>query len=732
MRLRIALGALATASLCAIAVGHGDKGGGVPTPSGLSGFSSENVRLLGRISLQEFGSTQGNDCWGYVSPSGREYALMGLYAKTSVVEITDPTNPTVVGEIAHPGSIWSDMKVYGSYAYVVTDAVGSGLQVINLSDVDNGNVTLQATVSQQGFAYAHNVAVNEDSGFVYTLGSNAPSDGLVAWDVSNPASPTIAGTYSTGGYVHDAHVLTMTSGPWAGQEIAFLFIENRGIDIVNVTNKSSMQRLATRNYTGVQYSHQGWFDASTNLLYQNDELDEGATVGTTTTRVWDCSDLTNPVLVNTFTTGLPAVDHNNYSHEGFLYQANYRSGLRIFDLRTNPTDPTEVGWFDTFSASDSAQFNGAWSVYPYFPSGNAIISDLEGGLFVVDPSWARLGGPPLLFDFPGGLPAQTPATGAVVQVEITGQNGGFVASGTPTLSYLDGTGAQVDVALAPLGGDLWEAALPAAACGDTLVYWFSAESPVGGAVSSPINAPFDTYSASVGPDPTLAFADTFEANEGWSAGAAGDTATSGLWVRADPVGTIAQPELDSDDPGALCFVTGNASPGAGDGANDVDNGITTLVSPTLNAVGATTARVRCKVWWSNDLGGNPGEDSMLVEVSNDNGATWLPLAQIQVATNAWVEQVWSLGDVVALTSQMRVRFIARDLGLGSLVEAGVDDFRFELQTCGEPADLNGDGFVDGADLGLLLGEWGGPGAGDLNGDGTVDGADLGVLLGAWG
>mgnify|MGYP001256786093 CR=1 FL=1 len=48
-------------------------------------------------------------------------------------------------------------------------------------------------------------------------------------------------------------------------------------------------------------------------------------------------------------------------------------------------------------------------------------------------------------------------------------------------------------------------------------------------------------------------------------------------------------------------------------------------------------------------------------------------------------------------------------------------------------DLNGDGTVDGADLGLLLGAWGSASCGaDLNGDGTVNGADLGLLLGAWG
>jgi hypothetical protein len=49
-----------------------------------------------------------------------------------------------------------------------------------------------------------------------------------------------------------------------------------------------------------------------------------------------------------------------------------------------------------------------------------------------------------------------------------------------------------------------------------------------------------------------------------------------------------------------------------------------------------------------------------------------------------------------------------------------------------PADLNGDGVVNGADLGILLGGWNQPGVTDLNGDGVTNGADLGVLLGSWG
>ena len=49
-----------------------------------------------------------------------------------------------------------------------------------------------------------------------------------------------------------------------------------------------------------------------------------------------------------------------------------------------------------------------------------------------------------------------------------------------------------------------------------------------------------------------------------------------------------------------------------------------------------------------------------------------------------------------------------------------------------PADLNVDGEVSGADLGLLLSNWAQPGPADLDGDGTTGGSDLGLMLAAWG
>ena len=228
--------------------------------------------------------------------------------------------------------------------------------------------------------------------------------------------------------------------------------------------------------------------------------------------------------------------------------------------------------------------------------------------------------------------------------------------------------------------------------------------------------------------------ETFEgAAAGWTVGAAGDNATAGLWTLVDPVATAAQPEDDrTPAPGARCFVTGQGAVGGALGAADVDGGTTTLVSPGLDGsdLGATLSYWR---WYSTDRGSAPNADSMPVEWSRD-GVAWAVLEEVSENANAWVERRWALSSFLPSPGPFRVRFRARDLGTGSIVEAGVDDVRIERVGCAyAPGDLDRDGRVNGADLGMLLSAWGpaNGSAADINGDGSVNGSDLGVLLSGW-
>ena len=327
----------------------------------------------------------GNDCWGYVSASGREYALVGNRDRTKFVEITDPNNIVLVDEFLHNSSLWSDIRTYGNFAYVVTEA-GGGIQIFDLSDIDSGNITLVRTMNSP--SSSHNVVVNTDSGFMYMAGG-------AIFDLSDPGNPV---RVASGSGWHDAQVVTYTSGQYAGREIMFAFKPGAGMDIIDVTDKSSLFRISLSVYPGLSITHQGWTE-DMQYMYVDDESSPTRTI------VFDISDLSNPVHVNTFTNGLGSTNHNLFVKDGFIFEANYTSGLRVFDA-CDPVNPVEVGFYDTFPASNSSGFSGAWGVYPFFPSGVCIINNISGDFYVVDPSEAVSkpcrGGCPCACDFDTG------------------------------------------------------------------------------------------------------------------------------------------------------------------------------------------------------------------------------------------------------------------------------------------------------------------------------------------
>ena len=342
-----------------------------PAQRNALGSISEGVVLRSAIPLSGLGNAiSGSDCWGYVSPSGREYALVTVYDGMFVYEITDPGAPQEVGFIAGPNSDWHDVKVYQDHRYVVSEG-GQGIQVVSLANVDSGSVSLVNTVTTGGTTATHNVAIDEDSGFLYRCGGG--NNGLRIYDLSNPASPAYVGQWDTR-YVHDAQIVTYDSGPWAGRQIAFCCSGfnggnvDTGLDILDVTNKSNIQVLSNLVYPSGRYSHQCWIDEERKYVYLNDELDEGNNAPFTKTFVFNVEDLQNPFLASTFENGNTAIGHNLYIKGNLLYEANYTSGMRVFDLGQNPLDPPEIAYYDTIPSTDAASFNGLWSIFRTSPA----------------------------------------------------------------------------------------------------------------------------------------------------------------------------------------------------------------------------------------------------------------------------------------------------------------------------------------------------------------------------
>ena len=347
--------------------------------------------------------------WGWTdSTTKQEWAIIGRADGTTFVDITAPSRPITVADLpltegARP-SFWREIKVYKDHAYIVSDGSGPhGVQIFDLTRLrtmkpqPNGlpqKVTADAIY--RNVASVHNIVINEDSGFMYPVGSNGGGNtcggGLHMVDIREPKSPKFVGCHSdtsTGmaktGYSHDAVCVTY-KGPdkrYKGREICIGSNET-AISIADVTDKVNTKTLSRSTYPNVAYTHQGWFDESQRYFYVNDEGDEiVGSVKKTRTLIWDLEDLENPRFAKEHLGVESATDHNLFIKGTLMYQANYRSGLRVLSI-SDPLNPKEVAYFDTAPYHPNTPgFNGAWSVYPFFKSGTIIVSSMEQGLFIV-------------------------------------------------------------------------------------------------------------------------------------------------------------------------------------------------------------------------------------------------------------------------------------------------------------------------------------------------------------
>ena len=345
----------------------------------------------------------GADIWGWTdSSTGRDYALMGRSNGTAFIDVTDGSDPIYLGQLpSSTGSaLWRDIKVYNDRAYIVSDGNGPhGIQIFDLTNLRNVTTpqVFSAPVSTRGnLRNAHNIVINEDSGFGYVVGSNLANGGLHIINLNNNiTNPRIAGSFSSDGYTHDAQVVTY-NGPdsaYVGREIAFAANEDT-ITVVDVTNKGNPTQLSRNGYPGDVYTHQGWLTEDHRYFLFNDELDEcdpfflqnfNACIvdRPARTHVMDVSDLNNPTYIGFHEHSEESIDHNLYVKGNYVLAANYTSGLRVLELTDLANaELTEVGFLDTFPGTSNSGFNGAWSVYPYFDNGKVIVSDLANGLFV--------------------------------------------------------------------------------------------------------------------------------------------------------------------------------------------------------------------------------------------------------------------------------------------------------------------------------------------------------------
>ena len=355
-------------------------------------YPCNNYDLMSHIPIDILGGAgaEGNDSWGWTDPDTRkEYALIGTTTSAAFVDISNPSDPKYLGRLptATQTSLWRDIKVYNNYAFIVSEAPGHGMQVFDLTRLRSVVTpqTFNADANYNQFGSAHNIVINEESGFAYIVGSDTFSGGPHFVNIQNPLTPVAAGGYSEDAYSHDAQVITY-NGPdsdYSGREILIGSNEDEVV-IVDVTDKNAPVQISTIGYSNIGYAHQGWFTEDMRYFLLGDEVDELSFGGNTRTVVFDFEDLDNPSFKMNYFGPTSAIDHNGYVKGNSFYMANYSAGIRVLDISNISNEfINEIGFFDTYPPNDTTNFNGAWNVYPYFDSGNIIISDIEGGLFVI-------------------------------------------------------------------------------------------------------------------------------------------------------------------------------------------------------------------------------------------------------------------------------------------------------------------------------------------------------------
>jgi|GEM_PF-143530 len=666
--------------------------------------ATQNISLVGNLTY----SQDASDIWGYVDNNGTEYALVGIRNGLSIVSLSNPANPTELFFIPGANTFWRDIKTHEAYAYVTNEG-GNGLLIVDLTNLP-ASINYKDTLIG-GLNTAHNIYI--DNGTAYVVGADVGNGGIMMLDLSDPWYPEIEGSY-TQAYVHDVYVRN---------NLAYSAEINNGrLRILDITNKTNPQVIGSRTYAN-PLTHNAWLSDDSQTCFTTDELSQAYVYA------WDVSDPANIQERDRFRSSQSqggAVPHNVHVLNDYLIISYYKDGIVIVDA-AEPSSMVEVGYYDTAPTLAGGGTDGCWGAYPFLPSGLILASDINNGLFVLQPNYQRacyLQG--TITDSVTGQtisgvnvtiqgPNLTEITGATGEYSLGTANGGaytvtYAISGytskTISTTLTNGTLVTQNVALAPIANSSLtitvldgQTGLPlknAQISATAQTAFFSYTTDLNGQVNDP-NFPSEPATFIVGlwgyqpieiqrsisPSNNNVliylqpgYYDDFLFNLGWSTSA---NATTGYWVKSAPIGTdfngnpINPDEDITTDRGTHAYITGNS--GGAAGSDDIDNGSVVLTSPTIDLSSYSDPIITYARWFANDGGnGSPLDDDMIVELSN--GSTIVTVNTISGPNeNEWKMDTIIVSEYLAPSNNMFLRFTATDRGVGHLVEGGVDLFQ---------------------------------------------------------
>ncbi|HYG50065.1 MAG TPA: choice-of-anchor B family protein [Flavobacteriales bacterium] len=681
-----------------------------------------NITQLGYLDYQALHSTGLSNLWGYVDEFGNEYAIVGAQNGISIVDVTNPATPTEVFYYPGSNSIWREVKTYNNYAYITTEA-SDGMVIINLNPlpgtITTGDVSIFNGPASDPWISEHSLFIDEATGVMFVHGTDRGNGGAILYDLnSSPTNPNEIGDFDDY-YVHDSYS--------RGDTLYACHINNGFVSFTDVSTPSSISYMAANQNTPMNFSHNCWLSDDGKYLFTTDEV-SGAWIG-----AYDISDFTDIKEVdrirNSETSG--SIPHNTYWLNNYIVTSYYRDGVTIHDV-TDPSNMIQVGNFDTTPLSGDG-FNGAWGVYPFLPSGNLLVSDIELGLFILGPTYVRacyldgnvkdattlanLNGVHVELlttaDFDDSDLAGNYSTGHGIPgtYDVVYSKPGYY-NDTVTVTLVSATTVTQNVLLQPLptfsysGNVISSAGSSPVAGAQVLVengtYSYTATTDASGNfVINPfaIDTTNDVFEVTIGMwgyetycqtgviidgtngplnitlDP--GYYDDFTLDFGWTEAA---TSSTGVWVRREPFGTmsgsfLANPEVDvTGDCSNKCFVTGNEN-NTSVGADDVDAGSVTLISPTFSTTGMTDPYVSFYLWYRNTGGFGSPNDTITISIYDGTLKVGEKVHINNLAEHNWIPRSFQLSDYTSATTGLHIEIKAQDYNPGHIVEAGVDLFR---------------------------------------------------------
>lgn len=688
-----------------------------------------NVSFVGDLSYSE----ELSDIWGYAAPDGTEYALVGVFDGTSIVSLADPANPTEVGFIPGANSKWRDIKTFGDFAFVTTDVGTDGLLVIDMTNLPTSfdSYYWKPQLPNLGtLSRCHNLYIDED-GWMYLAGCNINNGAVMIFDVFTDSYNPVFVNNVQGSYAHDV---------FTKENIMYSSNLTNGLRIYDVTDKTNLQLEGVQT-TPFNFTHNAWATDDNNFVFTTDELAD-APVGS-----YDVSNLNDIKEMDQFrpttTLGAGVIPHNAHVWGNFVIVSYYSDGCIILDA-THPDNLIEVGNFDTFIPFNTG-FNGAWGAYPYLPSGLILVSDIQSGLYVLEPNYvqgcylegevtdantsASISGAEITINAPAPNIDYSDnsgeyKTGQAIPgtFDVTFTKNGYYPLTTSAV-FENGVITTLDVQMTPLAiidmvGNTLKAADGSSLANVVVVAQsstgeiFSTTSNLNGTftLNNIFEGDYQFYAGrwgyfhtvevlSINPNNnsvTLSlsegYQDDFFFDFNWEIN---NSAQSGEWELGEPIGTIYQgsqsnPNLDVEgDLGIECYITGNG--GGGGGSDDIDDGITQLISPIMDLTTYNQPIVKYQTWFYNDGGfGSTPNDDFVISVSN--GIDEVILETITESTSEWrPESSFIISDFIDITNDMTMIFTAQDQPEGHIVEAGLDAFIVVEGMPSSTADLEAKG-----------------------------------------